>query len=128
MAVMGSFIGAVTDTPKGSVLHSGNRIEIMFSKGNDTAILSGSAEDFGKHALKILELVNSAINQRHTTTGYPATPAFQGQVQDVREAGYGKQVLLTLRNERGVLFPFSISAQEIPALVSDLTKAAEKAS
>jgi hypothetical protein len=125
---MGTFVGKITDQPQGKVLHSGNLIELWFSKGNDSAVLSGDTDEFGKLALKLLELVTAATSQKHTTAGFPATPVFRVQVQDVREAGYGKEVLLTLRNEQRVLFPFSIAAHEVPALISDLTKAAEKAS
>ena len=105
---MGTFTGKITDTPSGKVFHSGNRIELRFSKDGDGAVLTGTPDEFEELTVKLQELIAAATNQRHTTAHRPATQAFRSIPQEIRADEHEKgRVLLSLKNDKGVVFPFS---------------------
>jgi hypothetical protein len=124
---MNSFVGKITDQPEGRVLHSGNLIKLQFSKNDDRAELSGTPDEFEALTLKLLALVTAAISQRHTTNSPHAILAVPAEVQAVKAAPRQKgQIFLSLKSDKGLVYAFSISTQDVPALIQGLTAAEKK--
>lgn len=118
----------VVSMPRASVVEDGNLIEMEFkTESGATSVLAFSPAEFDRFIGRTNQLVLQARIDKSATTGHHEIHAQMAAAVEAQAPAGGGRVILTVHNDKGLPFRFSLAPDLIEPLRQQLFRAGKSA-